>query len=274
LISTIRPLILVTNDDGIESPGLHAAAAALRPLGDLLIAAPLHQQSGTGRSFPPGNKGRIHPTRFVWDKVSLEAFGIEGSPAQTVIHALIELAPRQPDLAVAGINYGENLGSDITASGTVGAALEAAAAGIPALAISLQTAVQFHHSHSSKVDLSAAAHFVHFFARRLLSPQARLPFDVDLLKIDVPQDATPHTPWRVTRVSRQRYFEAIPPQQGRLNETRSLGYRPRAHWPSLEPDSDIYTLIHDRIVSVAPVSLDQSSRVDRPRLEQLLHDVC
>jgi len=61
-------LILVTNDDGIESPGLHAAAAALHPLGDLLIAAPQHQQSSSGRSFPPGNKGCIHPTRLVWDE--------------------------------------------------------------------------------------------------------------------------------------------------------------------------------------------------------------
>ncbi len=265
-----RPLILVTNDDGIHSPGLRAAVVALWPLGDLLVAAPLHQQSGAGRSFPVGNEGRIHPVRLVGEDGAVEAFGVTSSPAQTVLHALLELAPRRPDLAVVGINYGENVGSSITISGTVGAALEAASAGIPALAVSLQTAAKFHYSHSQEIDFGAAAHFVQFFARRLLSPDARLPFDADLLKIDVPQDATPDTPWRVTRVSRQRYFEALPPKRQRLDEIGPLGYRSRIEWPDLEPDSDIYAVFHDHVVSVAPVSLDLSSRVDGLALEHLL----
>lgn len=264
------PLILVTNDDGIQSPGLRAAVAALHSLGDLLITAPLHQQSGAGRSLPVGSKGRIHPMRLAWEDGSAEAFGLEGSPAQTVLYALMELASRRPDLAVVGINYGENVGSSITTSGTVGAALEAASAGIPTLAVSLQTAAKFHYSHSPEVDFGAAAHFVQLFARQLLSPGVRLPFDADLLKIDVPQDATPHTPWRVTRVSRQRYFEALPPQRERLNGTSPLGYRPQIDWSDLEPDSDIYAIIHDHVISVAPVSLDLSSRLDRPALERLL----
>lgn len=265
-----QPLILISNDDGIQSPGLRAAVAALHSLGDLLIAAPLHQQSGAARSFPLGNKGRIHPTRLTWESGSAEAFGIEGSPAQAVAYALLELAPRRPNLAVVGINYGENIGSSITTSGTVGAALEAASSGIPTLAVSLQTPAEFHYSHSSEVDFDTAAHLVQFFARRLLSPGVSLPLDADLLKIDVPQDATPDTPWRVTRVSRQRYFEAIPPRRQRLDETGPLEYRPQIDWANLESDSDIYALIRERVVSVAPVSLDLSSRVDRPNLERLL----
>jgi len=207
----LRPTILVTNDDGVRSPGLRAAIIALRPLGDLLVAAPLNQHSGAGRSFPRGSKGCIHPVHLAWDDGSAEAFGIEASPAQTVVYALLELASHLPDLAVVGINYGENVGNGITGSGTVGAAIEAASAGIPTLAVSLQTAPEFHYSHSPEIDFRAAAHFVRFFARRLLSPGVSLSFDVDLLKIDVPQDATPDTPWRVTRVSRQRYFLRLVP---------------------------------------------------------------
>lgn len=266
----VRPLILVTNDDGIQSPGLRAAVAALHTLGDVLVAAPLHQQSSSGRSFPIDSQGRIHSMRLAWEGGAVEAFGIEGSPAQTVVHALLELAPRRPDLALVGINYGENVGSGITASGTIGAALEAASAGIPALAVSLQTATRFHHSYSPEIDFGAAAHFCQFFARRLLSSQLSLPFDADLLKIDVPQDATPDTPWRVVRISRQRYFKSLPPRRQRLDEIGPLAYRPHTHWSNLEPDSDIYALVHERVVSVVPVSQDLSSRVDRAGLERLL----
>lgn len=265
-----RPLILITNDDGIQSPGLRAAVAVLHPLGDLLVAAPMNQQTGAGRSFPSSSTGCIHALQLTWGKDSAQAFGIEGSPAQTVVHALTELAPRRPDLAVVGINYGENVGSGITTSGTVGAAIEAAWAGIPALAVSLQTEAKFHHSYSSEVDFEAAAHFTRFFAQRLLSPQVVLPFDADLIKVDVPQDATFDTPWRVTRVSRQRYFEMIPSQRKHLTEPGPLSYRSRTDRARLEPDSDIYALLHDRVVSVAPVSMDLSSRADRFALEQLL----
>jgi 5'-nucleotidase len=270
LSSEPRPLILVTNDDGVHSPGLHAAMTALFPLGDLLVAAPLRQHSGAGRSFPYSSSGSIHPVQLGLDGGSVEAFGVDATPAQAVAYALIELAPRLPDLVVVGINYGENVGQGITSSGTVGAALEAASAGILTLAVSLETAPEYHYSHSTEIDFAAAAHFTQFFARRLLLPGMELGPDVDLLKIDVPQDATPETPWRVTRVSRQRYFQVIRRRRERLDDPHPLDYRVRSDWSNLEPDSDIYALVHDRIVSVAPVSIDLSSRTDVRALERLL----
>lgn len=267
---TQHPLILVTNDDGIGSPGLRAAVDALRPLGQLLIAAPMEQYSGAGRSFPRRSRGRIHRVQVECGGEALEAFAVDGSPAQVVQHALIELAPRRPDLAVVGINYGENLGSGVTGSGTVGAAMEAASVGVPSLAVSLQTAAEYHHSHSTEIDFGSAAHFVWFFARRLLAADFRLPFDVDLLKIDVPDDATPRTPWRVTSVSRQDYFQILPPRRSQLTDEGPLGYHACVDWATIEPDSDIYALVQDRVVSVAPISLDLSSRVERDALGRLL----
>jgi 5'-nucleotidase len=264
------PLILVTNDDGIHSPGLRAAVAALCPLGELLVVAPLEQYSGSGRSFSLSSRGRIEPVQLTWAGGSVRAYGIDGTPAQAALHALVELAPRRPDLAVVGVNYGENVGNVITSSGTVGAALEIAAAGVPSLAVSLQTASEYYFSHSNEIDFGPAAHFGQLFARRLLVPGSRLPPDVDLLKIDVPDDATPDTPWRLTRVSRQRYYDILPPQRECLSDEGPLGYRIHVDEATLEPDSDVHALIRERSVSVTPISVDLTSRVDRRVLERLL----
>ncbi len=106
------------------------------------------------------------------------AYGIGGTPAQAVLHAVLEILPQPPDLVVSGINYGENLGSGITISGTVGAALEAAALGILAMAVSLETDPEHHLSYSTDIDFSTAAHFTAFFARLLLAKS--IPEDVDV----------------------------------------------------------------------------------------------
>ena len=264
------PLILVTNDDGIHSPGLRAALAALHSLGELLVVAPLEQYSGSGRSFSVTSRGRIECVRLTWTGGSVRAYGVDGTPAQAALHGLVELAPRRPDLAVVGVNYGENVGNGITASGTVGAALEIAAAGVPSLAVSLQTASEYYFTHSTEIDFGPAAHFCQCFARRLLAPGFHLPADVDLLKIDVPDDATPDTPWHLTRVSRQRYYDILPPQREHLSDEGPLGYRIHVDEATLEPDSDVHALVHDRAVSVTPVSVDLTSRVERGALERLL----
>ncbi len=132
-----KPLILVTNDDGISSKGLRAAAEACAPLGEVLICAPTLQQSGTGRSMPITSEGRIFPQDLLIDDGLVQGYAIEGTPAQVVQHGLFEIAQRPVDLVVSGINYGENLGEGITVSGTIGAALESASFKLPSLAVSL-----------------------------------------------------------------------------------------------------------------------------------------
>jgi 5'-nucleotidase len=200
----------------------------------------------------------------------LQAHQVDGSPAAGVLHALLELAPRKPDLLISGINYGENVGADVTVSGTVGAALEGAANGLPALAVSLQTPKRMHLSFSEEVNFAAAVHFTNVFARALLA--LSLPFDVDVLKIDVPADATADTAWRITRVSRHTYFTPIPPQRDDLAQPARIDYEVIPHPERTEPDSDIYALAVDRVISVAPLSYDLTSRVDRGRMEDLLRD--
>jgi len=272
-----NPLILITNDDGFASPGLRAAVQAALPLGEVLVVAPDRQWSGAGRSMPPGPKGRISRRSMEIEMDlppasgglgGITAYQVDGSPALAVLHALLELAPRRPALLISGINYGENIGSDVTVSGTVGAALQGAAMEIPALATSLQTPKETHTNPSDGVDFTAAIHFTRLFARHLLN--ASLPFDVDLLKVDVPSDATPETPWRLTRVSRHAYFVAIQPQQRNLAEPGMIDYDALPHPERVEPDSDIYALAVDRVVAVAPLSLDLTSRADFGEMEALL----
>jgi 5'-nucleotidase len=261
-----QPLILITNDDGITSPGLRAAAEVLEALGEVLVVAPALQQSGMGRSMPPGYEGRICRQTIQINGHDLEGYCVDGSPAQVVQHGIVEIAPRQPDLIVSGINYGENIGSGITISGTVGAAMEGADFGIPALAVSQRTAPDYYLNPSEAVDMSVAAHFTRLFARQTL--QVGLPPGVDLLKIDVPQAGTTQTPWRWTRVSRQRYFYAVKPHRRRPTDPGPLGFEIRIDLDTLEPDSDIRAVIVDGVVSVTPVTLDLSARVEAGRLSQ------
>src|SRR5512139_2704864 len=142
-----KPQILLTNDDGIQSPGLWAAAEALSELGFVHVVAPRDQFSGAGRSLPSTSDGILTEQQVLIHGKAWTVYSVGGTPAQAVLHGILEIMPSRPDLVVSGINYGENLGTGITVSGTVGAALEAAAMGIPALAISLETDVEQHLSY-------------------------------------------------------------------------------------------------------------------------------
>jgi len=260
--------ILLTNDDGIQSPGLWAAAGALSELGYVHVVAPRDQFSGAGRSLPSTSDGIITPQQMQVNGKLWTVYSVGGTPAQAILHAICEILPERPDLVVSGINYGENLGVGVTVSGTVGAAMEGAGNGIPALAVSLETEVADHLSYSSSVDFSAAAHFTSLFGRMIL--QRMLPTDVNLLKVDVPCDATPETPWEVTRLSRQTYFVPVTPKRVRWDQPETVGYRRIEELSGTEVDTDVYALRVKRVVSVTPLSLDLTSRVNLQDFDQFL----
>lgn len=260
--------ILLVNDDGINSPGLWAAAEALSELGYVTVAAPRDQASSTGRSLPITSDGRIHKVRLQVGAQEWEAYSVGGTPAQTTLHGVLELTPRKPDLVVAGINYGENVGDGVTISGTVGAALEAASLGIPGLAMSLQLVDHDFYGYSRKVDFSTAAYFTRYFAKLLL--EKRMPKDVGVLKVDVPAAANPNTPWRLTRMAIFRYFESRSTRTGSLEESAPIGYHLVLDWDKIAQDSDLYALMRDQVVSVTPLSLDLTSRVNFRTLEKKL----
>lgn len=263
-----RPQILLTNDDGILSPGLWAAAAALSKLGFVTVTAPREQSSGAGRSMPSTSDGIIQEQRVQVNGQEWSVFAIGGSPAQTVLHGVYEVMKRKPDLVVSGINYGENVGSGITISGTVGAALEAASLGIPAMAVSLEADPKYHLSYSAEMSFSVAAGFTLSIARLLLGK--KFPEDVNVLKVEIPSDATVDTPWQLTRVSRQRYYEPVAPERASWDLPAVMMYREAALLEHEAEDTDVYVLRKKRMVSVSPLSLDLTSRVDFTELDRLM----
>jgi 5'-nucleotidase len=97
-----------------------------------------------------------------------------------------------------------------------------------------------------------------------------LPDDVDVLKIDIPWQATAQTPWRITRLSRRRVYWPTRPERLALSDIGRIGYHYNADPAKAEPDSDVYAVLHDKVVSITPMSLDLTSRTDLYRLGQII----
>jgi 5'-nucleotidase len=116
------------------------------------------------------------------------------------------------------------------------------------------------------VDFSAAAHFTLQFARLLLERET-FP-DVDLLKVDVPSDASPDTDWVLTRLARQRYYDPVAPERKSWSVPGTVGYREAPDLKDEPSDSDVFALRERRLVSVTPISLDMTSRVDFDSLKR------
>jgi 5'-nucleotidase len=124
------PRILVTNDDGVHSDGIHALADALRPLGQVIVVAPHIEASAIGHALT-----LRRPLRM--ERLREDVYEIDGTPTDCVNIGISKLFAGMPDLIVSGINKGHNLGDDVTYSGTVSGALEGALLGVPSIAVSL-----------------------------------------------------------------------------------------------------------------------------------------
>ncbi len=125
-----RPLILVTNDDGIRAGGIDALAAAAQVLGDVWVVAPESEQSAMAHALTLN-----HPLRI--REYGHQRFSVDGTPTDCVFFAALHICPRKPDLVLSGVNRGANVGDDVTYSGTVSAALEGVIMGFPGIAVSL-----------------------------------------------------------------------------------------------------------------------------------------
>jgi len=141
--------ILVTNDDGYRSEGLLALADALRPLGDVTIVAPMTEASAIGHALT-----LRHPLRI--EHMSEKLFAVEGTPTDCVNIAVTHVLRALPDLVVSGINKGWNLGDDVTYSGTVSGAFEAALLGVQAMSVSLKYSRAFDFSYAARASAAIA----------------------------------------------------------------------------------------------------------------------
>ncbi len=195
-MSTESPLLLLSNDDGIDSPGLRALEERLSEVGQILVAAPQLQQSAQSHRFTLASPVRAIPR-------GEGRFAVTGSPADAVYLGLHGLCPRRPAVVISGINRGSNLGRDILYSGTVAAATEGALAGVPALAVSL--AIDLDRDRERAWD--AAAELALRVVRRLLRDP--LP-EGTVANLNVPNRPLAEIPgMRRTRQGRGRYNVAV-----------------------------------------------------------------
>ena len=144
-----RPLILVTNDDGITAPGIRALVSIARELGEVVVVAPDSPQSGMGHAITVSAPIRLHPVE-VFEGIT--AYECSGTPADCVkLGRHVVLKGRRPDLCVSGINHGSNASINIIYSGTMSAAMEASLEGIPSIGFSL-----LDYSHNASFAASKA----------------------------------------------------------------------------------------------------------------------
>lgn len=254
----MRPLILISNDDGIHSPGLKATCEAVFDLADLVICAPEKQQTGMGRSFPRSpDQGILNKYIFKIEDSPVEAYGIQGSPAYAVAHGILELAGRKPDLCICGINYGENLGMTLTCSGTLGAAFEAQSHGVPVIAVSLEIDLEYQRKNDYiSADWEASKAVTREWAAKIL--QEGLPSHVDLYNINIPAKLQDITRQKITRMSKQNYYEFIIPQRKDYNRPYELKAEIKVDYDDLPVNSDIYAMCVEKAISVTPLGWDLS----------------
>jgi len=264
-----KPLILLANDDGIDSPGLVAAAEALVLFADILVVAPKFQQTATGRALQ-GSPEAIFESRTLevaGDDVT--AWCLDASPATTVRHALQCLCvKRRPDMMVSGINYGENLGTNVSASGTVGAAIQAAIWGIRALVVSFEVPYEYHYTYGN-VDWRGAKEVLERAVRQLLV--AIWPEDVDIIKVDIPDTVDRTTSWRVCRQSREPgWWGFVPGARFDTPVGKTIGQKGPRPGKSGQPCDDLTALYQRKEVAITPLSLDMSSRIRLEEIHKLL----
>ena len=130
-----RPLILVTNDDGINAPGIRNLISIVKDIGDVIVVAPDSPQSGMGHAITINST--LHSSRITPKNSEIIEYSCSGTPADCVKLAINELMPRKPDLCVSGINHGSNSSINVIYSGTMSAAIEAGIEGVPAIGFSL-----------------------------------------------------------------------------------------------------------------------------------------
>lgn len=228
-----RPIILVSNDDGIHAPGLLALAEALEAVGTVYVVAPDRERSTVGHALT------LHrPLRA--EQLAARRYRVNGTPSDCVNLGILGILPSRPSLVLAGINHGGNLGDDVTYSGTVSAAMEGTLLGIPSVAISLAS--------DGEDGLRGAAGFGAALVALILSKG--MPKDT-LLNVNVPAQPTGV---KVTKLGRRTYSEKV------VEETDPRGKR--YYWIGAGPplweagDETDFAAVQKGLISVTPLHLD------------------
>jgi len=241
--------ILLINDDGIESSGLITMKKKLEKLGEVLVIAPREERSGIGKAITSSDHVQIVETRL---RDGSKAYATNGTPADAFLLGINKILRHPPDLLVAGINLGPNLGiDDLLNSGTLGAALEAAIHGVPAVAVSYCKR-EFIDQHADKAKITQEKlEFTARFAQKIVEYVLKngMPPDVDIISINVPENAD-YEKLRVTNLSYVGYKDIFTEEK----EGYRIASWKLADYDDANPETDIH-VVKEGYISITPIKV-------------------
>ena len=257
--------ILLINDDGIESPGLITMKRKLEKLGEVFVIAPSEERSGIGKAITSSGYVQIVETRL---RDGSKAYATSGMPADAFLLAVNKILKKPPDLLVAGVNLGPNLGiDDLLNSGTLGAALEAAIHGVPAIAVSYCKR-EFIDQHADKAKITEEKlEFTVRFAQKIVEYVLKngMPPDVDVISVNVPEDAD----WeklRITNLSYVGYKDIFTEEK----EGYRIASWKLADYEDSNPETDVH-VVKEGYISITPIKVQLLH--NREALESMIKNI-
>src|SRR5687767_14802807 len=249
-----KPVILITNDDGVSAPGLRNLVEAVKDLGKIIVVAPDKPQSGMGHAITIGSPLRLHPVNF-FD--GIEAYSCTGTPVDCVKLAVDKVLHRKPDLCLSGINHGANHSINVIYSGTMSAAVEAAIESIPSVGFSLL-------DYSIEADFTGAKKYTRIIVQKLLKTK------VDkhtVLNVNIP--AVPVELLKGMKICRQAYAKYEEDFIEREDPHGRMYYWLTGEFVNFDEgkDTDVWALAN-KYISVVPVQFDLTHYKLKDQLEK------
>jgi 5'-nucleotidase len=240
-------LILLSNDDGYQAPGIKVLARTLSRLGHVITVAPQWEQSGTSHSLT-----LYKPLRT--KKISPDVYAVSGTPTDAVMIGVYCILKKKPDIIISGINHGPNMGDDITYSGTVAAAMEGTILEIPSIAVSL--AISNHTEAAEGKRYQMAARFTARLAKAVMKngiPKGTL------LNVNIPDsDKVEMRRYLITRLGKREYLDVI---TEKIDPRGEPYFWIGGHYIITDkgPETD-YGAIQNNFISVTPLDVDMTNR--------------
>ena len=249
--------ILLSNDDGVDASGILALKQAVEDFGEVYVVAPANQQSGIGHALTLYEPLRINKTRLRDGSI---AYSVSGTPTDAVTLGIYEIMDEKPDLVISGINTGQNTGKgELTTSGTLGAAMEAASLGIPAIAVSQhidKDEVKFDEG-DVEIDFSATGKVVKNLVGKIRDEG--MPGDIKLLNLNVPSNPDSYEPV-IARLANRMYLPGV---EKRLDPRGKPYYWITGELHMDNPEgTDGYVLQNENLPTLTPLSLDMTYGLD------------
>jgi 5'-nucleotidase len=249
-----RPVILITNDDGVMAPGILSLVEAVKDLGKVVVVAPDKPQSGMGHAITIGLPLRLHPVDLF---EGVEAWQCSGTPVDCVKLAVDKVLRRKPDICLSGINHGANHSINVIYSGTMSAAVEAAIESIPSAGFSLL-------DHSVEADFTGARKYARIVVQQMLKTKLD---KHTVLNVNIP--AVPAELIKGIRICKQAYAKYEEDFVERNDPNGKKYFWLTGEFVNFDKgkDADVWALEHN-FVSVVPVQFDLTNYALKEKLEK------